>query len=148
MSGGRGGAHGPQVLPGTYTIKMIAGALAAEQKVEVRLDPELKVTSDDLKSQWDALARISAMITGTAAMLREAERHADSPEWRKFRDTLARPRGLSTSETGPRLSEQLQSLYNLIDGPNDAPTEAMMNLLDELGTEYGKAGAALKTLPR
>jgi photosystem II stability/assembly factor-like uncharacterized protein len=148
MSGGRGGAHGPQVLPGTYTVKMIAGVSAAEQKVDVRLDPELKVASDDLKSQWDALARLCTMITGTAGMLHEAERHADSPEWREFRDTLARPRGLSTSETGPRLSEQLQSLYNLIDGPNDAPTEAMMNLLGELEAEYGKAGAALKTLPK
>ncbi len=148
MSGGRGGAHGPQVLPGVYTVRMTTGALTAEQKVEVRLDPDLKVSSDDLKSQWDALARLSAMITGTAGMLREAERHADSPEWRKFRDTLARPRSLSTSETGPRLSEQLQSLYNLVDGPNDVPTEAMMSLLDELEAEYTKAGEALKALPK
>ena len=141
-----GAARGPQVLPGVYTVKMTAGAVTAEQKVEVRLDPELKVSAEDLKAQWDALSRLSAMMRGTAGMLREADRHAEAPEWRKFRETLARPRGLSNSETGPRLSEQLQSLYNLIDGPNDAPTHAMMNLLGELEDEYAKAGETLKTL--
>lgn len=145
-AGGRGGARGPQVLPGTYTVRMTAGAAASEQKVDVRLDPELKVSAEDLKAQWDALVRVAAMMQGTAAMLREADRHADSPEWRKLRDTLARPRNLSNSETPPRLSEQLQSLYNLIDGPNDGPTHAMIALLTELEGEYKTAQAARQSL--
>ena len=72
-------------------------------------------------------------------MVREADRHEDSPDWQKFRATLARPRNLTGSETGPRLSEQFQSLFNLIDGPNDAPTPAMMQLLAELEDESRKA---------
>jgi photosystem II stability/assembly factor-like uncharacterized protein len=138
--------RGPQVLPGIYTVRMTAGGLTAERKVEVTLDPELKVGPDDLKAQWDALESLSEMIQGAAGMLRAAAAHPDSPEWTQFRDTLVRPRGLSASETGPRLSEQLQSLYTLIDGPNDAPTHAMMELLAQLQDDYRKAGAALRAL--
>jgi photosystem II stability/assembly factor-like uncharacterized protein len=147
--GGRGGGvRGPQVLPGVYTVKMTAGSVVSEQKVDVKIDPELKVSAADLKAQWDTLQRISTLMRGTAELLREADRHADSADWKALRDTLARPRNLSNSETGPRLSEQLQSLYNLIDGPNDAPTHAMMNLLAQLEQEYAKAGEAAKTLSR
>lgn len=145
--GGRGG-RGPQVPPGVYTVRMTVGTTISEQKVEVRMDPELKVSPDDLQAQWDALQRLTVMIQGTAEMLREADRHADSADWRKFRETLARPRNLSNSETGPRLSEQLQSLYGLIEGPNDAPTHAMIQLLTELEADYKNAQTLRGTLAR
>ncbi len=79
-------------------------------------------------------------------MLRAADTHADSAAWQEFRATLARPKGLSNSETGPRLSEQLQSLFNLIDGPNAAPTSAMTKLHAELEDALGKAETDFKTL--
>jgi len=40
----------------------------------------------------------------------------------------------------------LPALFNLIDGPNDAPTPAMMHLLGELEGEYRKAAAQFQTL--
>jgi photosystem II stability/assembly factor-like uncharacterized protein len=148
--GGRGrggqGGRGPQVLPGAYTVRLTAAGAVEQQSIEVRLDPELKVTLADLQKQWDALAKLSAMIRDAGEMLREADRHEDSPDWQKFRATLARPRNLTGSETGPRLSEQLQSLFNLIDGPNDAPTPAMMQLLGELEDESHKTSEDFRRL--
>jgi photosystem II stability/assembly factor-like uncharacterized protein len=140
------GARGPQVRPGTYTVKMTAGPAVEEQKVDVQLDPELKTSAADLASQWDALNKISGMMRGVADMLREADTHAGSKPWQAFRETLARPKDLSNSETGPRLSEQLQALFNLIDGANDAPTHAMMSLLGDLQDAYAKASDAFKAL--
>ncbi len=106
--GGRGGAaRGPQVLPGEYTVKMTAGAVVSEQKVRVELDPDLKVSASDLQAQWDALERISTLI-----------------------------RGASASPDAKDLSRQLQSLYGLMESPNDAPTATMMSLLAELDSEY------------
>jgi hypothetical protein len=122
--------------------------VVSEQKVEVAIDPDLKVSTADLRAQWDALEQISALMRGTSEILREADRHADSADWRALRGTLARPRNLSAVETGPRLSEQLQSLYNLIDGPNDAPTRAMKNLLGELEEEYRRAQTLRNGLAR
>ena len=143
--GGRGGqgARGPQVLPGTYTVRMTAGAVTAEQRVEVRLDPDLKVAAADLQAQWDVLGRIGSMMRGVADMTREADQHADSAAWQKFRATIARPRN---AEGAGKLAEQLQSLYNLVDSPNDAPTHAMMNLLAELEDDYQKAEREITTM--
>ena len=142
--GGRGAqaGRGPQVLPGTYTVRLIADGAVGEQKVQVRLDPEAKATAADLEAQWDALGKLSGMIREVGQMLQQADRHPDSPEWQAFRATLARPRNLTAAETGPRLSEQLQSLFTLIDGPNDAPTPAMMKLLADLEDECHKTGDA------
>jgi hypothetical protein len=136
--GGRrgGGAQGAQVLPGKYVVKMTAGSATSEQSVTVELDPELKVSPADLKSQWDTLDRISTLIRSTSSMLRESGQHADSPAWTKFRETLA----------ASRLTEQLQALFSLIDGPNDAPTQAMTKLLGELEGDYGKSSADFKRL--
>ena len=135
--GGRGGtARGAQVLPGVYTVKMFAGATAVEQKVTVAMDPELKISAGDLQSQWQTLERISAMIGGAGDMLRESDRHADSPAWTAFHASLA----------ASRLSEQLLALFTLIDGPNDAPTEAMTKLLGEFESGYARSSAEFQKL--
>ena len=130
--GGRGGApRGPQVLPSVYTVKLIAGTPIGEQKVTVELDPEMKVSSADLKSQWDTLAHMGDMIRSLADMQRQAVSRADSVAWVKFGETLS---------TG-RAAEQLQALYGLIQSPNDAPTQAMTKLLGELEASYNKSAA-------
>lgn len=140
-------ARGPQVLPGEYTIRLTADSSAAvEQKVRVKLDPEVNASPADLTAQWGALKRIVTMMRGVNQMRRAADSHAGSSQWRDFRGTLARPRGLSNAETGPRLYEQLQSLFGLIDGPNAAPTSPMMHLLAEIESAYSKAEADFKTL--
>jgi hypothetical protein len=115
---------------------MIAGPTAVEQKVTVEMDPELKVSSADLQSQWESLEKISAMIHTTGDMLREADRHPDSPSWTKFRTALA----------ASRLSEQLQALFTLIDGPNDKPTSAMTKLLGELESDYNRSSGEFQAL--
>jgi photosystem II stability/assembly factor-like uncharacterized protein len=135
--GGRGGApRGAQVLPGVYTVKMTVGSTAAEQKVTVALDPELKVSAADLEAQWRTLYKISSMIRSVADMLRESDRHSDSASWTKFRASL----------TGSGMAQQLQSLFTLVDGPNDAPTSAMTKLLDEIQSGYDHSVAEFQTL--
>jgi photosystem II stability/assembly factor-like uncharacterized protein len=135
--GGRGGApRGPQVLPGEYTVKMIAGATAVDQKVTVEIDPELKASPADLQTQWQTLGRISVMMAATGDMLRESDRHADSPDWTKFHAALA----------ASRLSEQLQALFTLVDAPNDAPTPAMTKLLAELESDYNRSSGEYQAL--
>jgi hypothetical protein len=117
---------------------MIAGSTTSEQKVKVELDPELKVSAADLQTEWQTLEQMSAMIRATGDMLRESDRHADSPDWTRFRTAL----------TASRLSEQLQALFNLIDGANDPPTPAMTKLLGELESGYNRSSAEFKALMR
>ncbi len=135
--GGRGGApRGAHVLPGVYAVKMTTGSTSTEQKVTVALDPELKVSAADLEAQWRTLDKISSMIRSVGDMLRESDRHSDSAPWTKFRASL----------TGSGMAQQLQSLFTLVDGPNDAPTSAMTKLLDEIETGYDRSVAEFQTL--
>jgi len=135
--GGRGGAsRGAQVLPGVYTVKLTAGTASVEQNFTVEIDPELKSSLEDLRAQWTALQKLSEMIRGSGNMLREAARHGDSPTWESFRR--------SVSEAG--LTQQLQSLFTLIDGANDAPTEAMRKLFDELAADYNRLSQEYRKL--
>ena len=143
---GGGGVRGPQVLPGTYTVRLVADGVAAEQKVEVRLDPEIKTSAADLKAQWEAVTKVAGMIREVDEMTQEAHRHAGSAEWEAFLAGMVRPRTGAGSDGAPRLAEQLPALFNLMDGPNDAPTAAMMHLLGELEADYAKATAAFQAL--
>ena len=134
--GGRGAARGAQVLPGVYTVKMIAGNSTSEQKVTVEIDPELKSSQSDLEAQWGALGEISDMMRGTSDMLREAARHTDAADWIKLRASI----------TNAGLAQQLQSLYGLIEGASDAPTQAMRKLLDELRADYARCSGEFQKL--
>lgn len=142
--GGRGGGRGPQVLPGTYTVHLTADGASQEQQVQIRLDPEIKTSAADLRTQWDALTTLSGMISEVGQMVQQADRHSDSPEWRAFQATITRPRSGPGSDGAPGLAEQLTSLFNLIDGPNDAPTPAMLKLLGELLDDYQKASTQFR----
>jgi hypothetical protein len=112
------------------------GSAAAQQRVTVELDPELKSSAADLEFQWQTLDKISSMMRSVADMLREADRHTDAPAWTKFRASLA----------GSGVAQQLQSLFTLVDGGNDAPTSAMTKLLDELAAGYGRSATEFKAL--
>jgi len=54
--GGRGGSRrGPEVLPGTYTVRLEAGGRTVETTVEVVLDPRIEVSTQVLAARQDAL---------------------------------------------------------------------------------------------
>jgi len=52
---GGGGRRGPQVLPGTYTIRLQAGGRTVETTVEVVMDPRVQVSTEVLSARQDAL---------------------------------------------------------------------------------------------
>ena len=87
--------RGPQVLPGVYTLRMKAGSVASEQKVEVVLDPELHVSIEDLTAQWDALARISALM----------ERAGEKPQLRSLFNLVDAANAAPTSAMMKLLAE-------------------------------------------
>jgi len=64
--GGGGGFFGgstsaPRVVPGTYTVRLVAGDVAQETPVEIRMDPRLEVTAPDIRARFDAQVRIDRL---------------------------------------------------------------------------------------
>jgi photosystem II stability/assembly factor-like uncharacterized protein len=56
-----GGSRGPQVLPGTYTVKMTVGGKVFEQPVEVRLDPGVSTPLSELQETLDMQIKLRDM---------------------------------------------------------------------------------------
>jgi photosystem II stability/assembly factor-like uncharacterized protein len=57
--GFRGGApRGPRVLPGRYTVGMEAAGRTLSTEVEVRLDPRVEISQDDLLARQEALMSV------------------------------------------------------------------------------------------
>src|SRR5689334_6638332 len=56
-----GGSRGPQVLPGTYTVKMTVGGKVFEQPVEVRLDPGVTTPVSELQETLDMQIKLRDM---------------------------------------------------------------------------------------
>jgi len=56
-----GGPRGPQVLPGTYTVKLTVGDKVFEERVEVKLDSGIKTSTTDLQQTLDMQIKLRDM---------------------------------------------------------------------------------------
>lgn len=56
-----GGPRGPQVLPGTYKVKLTVGDKVLEESVEVKLDPGIKASTAELQQTLDMQTRLRDM---------------------------------------------------------------------------------------
>jgi photosystem II stability/assembly factor-like uncharacterized protein len=65
-----GPPRGPQVLPGSYTVKLMVGDKTFEQPVAVRLDPTLKTSPADLQAQLDLQMKLRDMQSAANSVLR------------------------------------------------------------------------------
>jgi hypothetical protein len=134
-----------------------------EAQVEVRVDPSVEVSPEDLRVQFEVVTALQEMVSvlndglrgmdGVAAQLtarRETAKQMkqDLPEAlvgavdeyeeaaSELLESLARGQDKPFWSQGPRISERLQSLAWDVDGQFAAPTAAQMDYLAELETEF------------
>jgi photosystem II stability/assembly factor-like uncharacterized protein len=160
-----GGPRGPQVLPGIYTVKLMVGNRSFEKRVEVRLDPNVSATPDDLRAQRDLGLKLRDMQSAINDSLRTfdsiksqleniertmKDRLPDAPEEAKkaiadykkqidaLSETLSRPEGGLGFSGRAQLLDRTGGLFFAIDGVNAAPTPAQRRLLDDVRAEFQK----------
>jgi len=160
-----GGARGPQVLPGTYRVKLFVGDKSIERSVEVRLDPTVSVSAPDLQMTHDMSLKLRDMQSATNNTLRALdsikgqlqfiertvrERLTDPPkdltdaisdnlkQLDKVLGTLSRSQeeGLGYNPGRAQLGDELGSLFFTIDGTNAAPTPAQREYYGVLQTRF------------
>jgi hypothetical protein len=124
-------ARGPQALPGAYKIRLTSNGKTLEQPLNLRMDPNVAVSAQDLAAQFDYARRIQQLQARVNAAIRKIDA-SGTPN--PLRDELTRPRGAGRGESGPRLLENLTSLSTMIDSPNAAPTPAMITYFNELNS--------------
>jgi hypothetical protein len=52
---------GPEVLPGSYTVRLRVRGATLTQPLTVRLDPAVKASQADLQAQYDALEKLASL---------------------------------------------------------------------------------------
>jgi photosystem II stability/assembly factor-like uncharacterized protein len=152
-----GGAFGPRVLPGTYTVRMSKDKNVHETKIHVVPDPRSKHTPEDRKAQFDLAMKLYAQlgdmtfavdrINGVRAGLgdRAAKLPAGDPLAASLRaagtqvDAL-RKKIVATTEGGAitgeeRLREYLISLYDSVVFYEGRPSQTQFQRADALKRE-------------
>jgi hypothetical protein len=147
------GPRGVEVLPGVYTVRLVHGNQTAEAKVEVRLDPSLRVSAADLKLRRDYALKLRDLLDagnktlrtldslreqldqiGKLAKDRLPEREAEIAKrleaFRKELDAvlprLGSPLEAPRLETPPSVMDHLAELFSGIESVNAAPTAYQM----------------------
>jgi hypothetical protein len=157
------GPQGPQVLPGTYTVRLVKGEQAFREELTISVDPTVPVSQDDLETQYeyandlcfmqshinDGLRALDTVLEQLKerenTLLKQPGRFSDEvmeaienhiQEIEGVQDILTRPEGTPFWSEGPRLVERLSDLFQAIDSVNKAPTRMQMEYFDELQQEF------------
>ncbi|MGB8951169.1 MAG: hypothetical protein WCC06_00685 [Candidatus Aminicenantales bacterium] len=155
--------RGPQVLSGTYRVRFYVGEEIFEKSLEVRLDPTLNASFENLKLAHEyALALLEMQsaandglrfLDGIHAQLEERKKAVQAfgkkerdealaaidqsiEQVESVQNMVSRPIGAFSWVEGPRLVERLSSLFRSIDESNTAPTLAEREYFGELKEEF------------
>jgi photosystem II stability/assembly factor-like uncharacterized protein len=159
-----GPPRGPQVLPGTYTVKLIVGDKTVAERIDVRLDPTISVPLADLQAQLDLQMKLRDMQSAANTALRfldslgEQLKHSQTTiknltkepdkELLKFLedsvkqvDVLAdqlvnRSDGVLGFPGKARVVDSIGGLFFAIDNTNAAPTSYQRVYFEELQPDF------------
>jgi photosystem II stability/assembly factor-like uncharacterized protein len=160
---GRGGPlMGPQVLPGTYRVKLIVGDFQMEQPLTVKVEPALEPYLTNMKAgfqfaletlemirQLERTMRMLASVEEQINNLRQTARQQNLRLSRELNDLLDRhikqidelqakvenPQTGPAYSRGPRLRSHLNSVYGMMSS-NTGPTLAQVEFFNEVKAEW------------
>ena len=158
-----GPPRGPQVLPGSYKVKLTIGDKTFEQPVEVRLDPTVNVSPADLQAQLELqlklrdmqsavnnalrfLDSIETQLKNTQTTVRTLNKEPDKDMMKALEDYLKQVETLKgqlarrTEGLGiggrTQIANKIGNLFFGIDGTNAAPTPYQRQYFEEIVPEY------------
>ena len=140
--------EGPQVMPGTYEVRLTVDGKSATQKISVTMDPRVKVSIGDLQKQFALATKIyQAIEQGDTALaqIRDFYRHnRGNPAASQKLEALSRieppsqegtePRPRAGGSQAPALSRLLGALQRLavtVDSADAAPTTQATKAAEE-----------------
>ena len=140
---------GPAVLPGLYTVKLIANEHTYTQPLIVKMDPRVQITAAGLKLQHDIGVRMNEAISRDFAALSQIRtRRAALRAQREgakaggIADSLAALDSLlvaiesgargSTTENLVRLNDELAGILSTVEGADAEPTTQVVAAASDL----------------
>jgi len=164
------GPRGVQVLPGSYRLRLSLGPISVEKPLDVKLDPTVNASQEDLRTQQKAGLKLLEMLSVTNDALRILDGLSGQIEERKatmrklgknvkdntlktvdshlemirdIEDRLDQSWDGGVPSSPLRLLSKLSMFFNLLDGVNAAPTVSQLAYLYELTVEFKDSLAAV-----
>ncbi len=158
-----GPPRGPQVLPGTYTVRLTVGDKTQDKRVQVNLDPTITVASADLQKLHDTSLKVRDMQSAVNNALRSLDslkaqlqniektvkdRLPDAPaeltktvtdalkQVETAQNRLAQPEGGLGISGRSELIEDIGSLFFQLEGTNAAPTPYQLEFYETVQTNF------------
>jgi photosystem II stability/assembly factor-like uncharacterized protein len=148
---------GPEVLPGTYAVRLRARGVTLEQPVTVRLDPSVHASDSDLQAHYDAMQRLAVMQERGEQWLATAT--ADAKRVRKRNPRLARAldafadelrNGNGSENAGyqhrARVVDQIAYQRHIMATSFTGPTQPQARLMDRFERELDAMAPRAKQL--
>lgn len=104
-----GSMRGPLVVPGTYTVQLLSGKDTLKQSFEVKLDPRVVATQEDLQEQLGFLLKIRSQLSAideTVNAIRDIKKQLDDVSKR----TQSLPSRSTIRDAVKALNEKLTSV--------------------------------------
>jgi photosystem II stability/assembly factor-like uncharacterized protein len=144
----RGPDTGAEVVPGTYTVRLIADGATKDQPVAVKADPRDPASGGYVR-RHDFLAELLAQLSGVDAMLNGIDarlKHAPGSRASAliaFRQQLTYdPRNIEDLNGPAQLRERLLDLISRMSTSFQAPTAAQLSQAAVYKAQYDRLSAA------
>jgi photosystem II stability/assembly factor-like uncharacterized protein len=135
---------GPEVLPGRYTVRLLARAVSLSVPLTVRLDPQADATGAQLHAQYDVLERLAVdQERGEAMLARLGERH---PE---IADELRNGNGSENAgyKEPAQVIDQIAYLRHIIETAYAGPTAVQSTLMQQYEARLDEIEKQVNALP-
>jgi photosystem II stability/assembly factor-like uncharacterized protein len=157
----------PVARPGTYKVQLRVGGQVYEQPFEIRKDPRITASDQDLQAQFDLMIKVRdrlSEVTDAVNELRKARGQVEEAEKAaagradvqaaagKVKDkllaiegTLTRLMGPSPMQVPPKtLNIRLAALTSVVQSADDVPTRQSYEVFDSLSARVATELAQLK----
>lgn len=158
---------GVSVLPGTYTVKLTADGKTYSQPLEVKMDPRVKATKEDLEHQFQAATKLAEGMNASFAALEQARSVGsqldDAAKKASKRDladaisSLSKEVGEFNGSAGEKdkksalmgfdkIHGSFAQLYGIVNGADAAPTDAVNTATAETEKQFDATEKSWKEL--
>ncbi|HKD13259.1 MAG TPA: glycosyl hydrolase, partial [Candidatus Angelobacter sp.] len=169
-----GSTEGPEALPGTYQVRLTVNGKAYTAPLEIKSDPRLNSSQQDLQKQFDLLIKIRERVTQThdtvnqirdirgqinalnkrlendphAKVIADAGKQLDK-KMTEVEEALIQTKSRSSQDVlnyPIRLNNQLVALGGVVSSADAAPTQASYEVFDMLSKQLDEQMAKWKQI--
>jgi photosystem II stability/assembly factor-like uncharacterized protein/DNA-binding FrmR family transcriptional regulator len=137
-----GSTDGPKALPGTYQVRLTVNGKSYTEPLEIKADPRLQTTQDDLRKQFDLLLKIRDRVTethDTVNRIREIRGQIEALNKRLENDSRAK----EVADAGRRLNKKMTDVEEALIQTKIKSNQDMLNYPIRLNNQFVALGGVV-----